>query len=185
MILIVDMNWKRDSLGWFEFVLPIVEVIKNLGLWTVKHYLEVTGEDLTRCDVFVLSGTALKDMATLTQLERFQWLKEIDKPVLGICAGMETIGMVFGMRLRPCLEIGMTPVKVVKENPMVSGDFKAYSLHSVCVEPTGDFEVWAESPQCVQLIKHKRNEIYGILFHPEVRNQEILRRFVLEQETKK
>jgi len=185
MILIVDMNCKKDSLGYFEFVVPIIEVIKNLSTWSVKHFLEVKKEDLARCDAVVLSGTPLKDTATLKQPERFQWLTETDKPVVGICAGMETIGMVFGMHLRPYLEIGMTPVKVVKENPFVTGDFRAYSLHSVCVEPMADFEVWAESPNCIQIIKHQRKEIYGILFHPEVRNQEILRNFIQEQETKK
>jgi GMP synthase (glutamine-hydrolysing) len=86
--------------------------------------------------------------------------------------------VVYGMGLRRCLEIGMTTVSTVKENPLFSGDFKAFSLHSICLEPKADFEVWAKSPLCIQLIKHKSKSIYGILFHPEVRNQEILRKFV-------
>lgn len=185
MILVVDMNWKKDSLGFYEFVSPIIEVVKPLSGWEVKHYLEVTGTGLAQCDAIILSGTALKDTATLRQPEKFRWLKETDKPVLGICAGMETIGMVYGSRLPRYLEIGMTPIKTVKANPLVSGDFKAYSLHSVSVEPTSDFEVWATSQWCVQVIKHKHKEIYGILFHPEVRNQEILRNFILAQNIQK
>jgi GMP synthase (glutamine-hydrolysing) len=178
MILVVDMNWKKDSLGSYEFVLPIVAAVKPLSGWTVRHYLEVTGKDLKECDVVVLSGTPLKDTATLSQPEKFQWLKDTDTPVLGICAGMETAGAVFGAPLRRYLEIGMTPIQVVKENPLVSGDFKAYSLHSVCVEESADFEVWAKSAHCIQIVKHKRKEIYGTLFHPEVRNQEILTKFI-------
>ncbi len=138
MILIVDMNWKKDSLGFYEFVLPIAgSCWKNSMITLIKHYLEVTNEDLNQCDRIILSGTALKDIATLSQPEKFQWLKETEKPVLGICAGMETIGMVFGARLVKCLEIGMTPITTLKENPFVSGDFKAYSLHSYCVESSG------------------------------------------------
>ncbi len=178
MILIVDMNCRKDSLGYCEFVLPIIEVVKSLDVWTVKHYLEVTSEDLDRYNAVVLSGTPLKDTATLDQPEKFQWLKKTDTPVLGICAGMETIGVVYGMALKSCLEIGMTNVNTRQVNPLFLGDFKAYSLHSVCVEPTADFEVWAKSPLCVQVIKHKSKNIYGTLFHPEVRNQEILRNFV-------
>ena len=178
MILVVDMNCKKDSLGYCEFVSPIVEVVKSLDGWTVKHYLEVTSDDLSGCDAVVLSGTPLKDTATLSQPEKFQWLKKTGKPVLGICAGMETIGVVYGMGLTRCVEIGMTPVTVLRENPLFSGDFKAYSLHSICVEPTADFEVYAKSPLCIQVIKHKTKNIYGTLFHPEVRNQEILRNFV-------
>jgi GMP synthase (glutamine-hydrolysing) len=178
MILVVDMNCKKDSLGFHEFVLPIIEVIKPLDKWSVKHYLEVSDADLNHCDGVILSGNALKDVATLNQPEKFQWLKATEKPILGICAGMETIGVVFGARLTRFLEIGMTAVKTVKENPLCQGDFKVYSLHSVCVEPSVDFEVWAKSAQCVQVIKHKRKRIHGVLFHPEVRNQEILKRFV-------
>jgi GMP synthase (glutamine-hydrolysing) len=178
MILIIDMNWKKDSLGYYEFVLPIASIAKSLDEYTVKHHLEVTDKELSQCDIVILSGTALKDLATLSRLEKFQWLKETEKPVLGICAGMETIGMVYGMRLTRCLEIGMTLVKVVKENPLFSGGLKAYSLHSVCVEPSADFEVWAESAKCAQVIKHKMKPIYGVLFHPEVRNPELIKRFL-------
>ena len=166
-------------------MLPIVAVVKPLCDFAVKHYLDVASEDLSRCDMAILSGTALKDTATLSQPEKFQWLKETEKPVLGICAGMETIGLVYGAGLTRCLEVGMTPIKVAKENPLVCGDFKAYSLHSVCVEPTADFEVWAKSARCVQIIKHKSRSIYGTLFHPEVRNQEILKKFVETQKNKK
>ncbi len=71
MILIVDMNWKKDSLGFYEFVLPIVTIAETLDDCMVKHYLEVTNEDLSRCDRVILSGTALKDTATLSQPEKF------------------------------------------------------------------------------------------------------------------
>jgi GMP synthase (glutamine-hydrolysing) len=178
MILIVDMNWKKDSLGYYEFVLPIASIAKSLDEYRVKHHLEVTRKELTQCDIVILSGTALKDTATLSRLEKFQWLKETEKPVLGICAGMETIGMVYDMRLTRCTEIGMTQVNVVKKNPLFSEDLKAYSLHSVCVEPSSDFEVWAESTKCVQAIKHKIKPTYGVLFHPEVRNPGLIKRFI-------
>jgi GMP synthase (glutamine-hydrolysing) len=185
MILIVDMNCRKDSLGYNEFVLPIAAVVEPLSSWIVKHYLEVTGEDTGKCEAIILSGTPLKDTATLSHPEKFWWLKETEKPVLGICAGMQTIGVVFGMSLTQCLEIGMTSVNVIKENPLFSGNFKAYSLHSICLELTTDFEVWAKSALCVQAMKHKRKKIYGILFHPEVRNQEIIKKFIENQNNQK
>ena len=179
MILIVDMNWKKDSLGFYEFVLPIIAIAKTQDECTVKHFLDVTKQDLSQCDMVILSGTTLKDTATLRQTEKFTWLKETEKPVLGICAGMETIGVIYGMRLIRCLEIGMTPISVLKENPLFCEDLKAYSLHSYCIEPSEDFYVWAKSTKCVQIVKHKIKPIYGVLFHPEVRNPEIIKRFIL------
>ena len=178
MILIVDMNCKEDSLGYYEFVLPIIETIKCLGNWMVKHYLSLNSKEIGKSDAIILSGTPLKDTATLKQPEMFSWLKETDKPVLGICAGMETVGLVFGAPLKQCTEIGMTQVSTEKENPLFSGNFKVYSLHSICVEPTAEFEVWARSELCIQVMKHRSKQIYGTLFHPEVRNQEILKKFL-------
>jgi GMP synthase (glutamine-hydrolysing) len=178
MILIIDMNWKKDSLGYYEFVLPIASIAKSLDEYTVKHHLEVTDQELSRCDIVILSGTALKDTATLSRLEKFQWLKETEKPVLGVCAGMQTIGLVYGTRLTRCLEIGMTQVNVVKENPLCSGGLRAYSLHSICVKPSAGFEVWAESTKCTQIVKHRMKPTYGVLFHPEVRNPELIKRFI-------
>jgi GMP synthase-like glutamine amidotransferase len=86
------------------------------------------------------------------------------------------------MRLIKCLEIGMTQITTLKENPLFSGNFKAYSLHSYCIASSGDFEVWAKSAKCIQIIKHKIKPIYGMLFHPEVRNQEMLKRFIEQKQ---
>jgi GMP synthase-like glutamine amidotransferase len=181
MIVIIDMNWKVNSLGYFEFVKPILTVAEKLDKCIIKHYSEFSQQDLDACDRIILSGTALQDNEFLKELERFQWLKEIQKPVLGICAGMEATAAVFGAKLFKSLEIGMTDVNVLKSNELVSKDFKAYSLHSFCVEPSDVFEIWAKSIKCAQIIKHKTSPIYGVLFHPEVRNEIILRDFIVKK----
>jgi GMP synthase-like glutamine amidotransferase len=178
MILVVDMDWKKDSLGYYEFVSPILTIAEKLDKCTEKHFLDVSKQDVDGCEKVILSGTALKDNEFLAKREKFQWLKEVEKPVLGICAGMEIICVVFGARLSQSLEIGMTQITTVKENPLFTEDFKAYSLHSICVEHSEQFEVWAKSTRCVQAVKHKTKPIYGVLFHPEVRNKEVLERWV-------
>ena len=68
MILIVDMNWKKNSLGYYEFVLPIAAVVEKIRDFSIKHYLEVTNQDLNQFSSVILSGTALKDIATLSHL---------------------------------------------------------------------------------------------------------------------
>ncbi len=178
MILIIDMNCKKDSLGFLEFVLPIIAAVKSLDDYSVRHYTEIRHCDVDNCDCIILSGTTLKDNATLNQLEKFEWMKNCDKPILGICAGMQTVGLVFGSALTKCLGIGMTEVKTTKENPFFEGTLQAYTLHNFSVSPSQDFDVLAQSPHCVEAVKHKRRNVYGVLFHPEVRNQEILQRFV-------
>jgi GMP synthase (glutamine-hydrolysing) len=178
MILIVDMNQKKDSLALAEFVLPIASIVGGTAGYEVRHHTEVDRETADRYEKVILSGTPLKDNAYMDHIEGFGWIRDAGIPVLGICAGMQVIGMVFGSFLVECREIGMTRIETTGENPFFSGTFEAYELHSYSVEPSGDFEVIARSENCVQGIKHKGREVYGLLFHPEVRNKEIVERFV-------
>lgn len=178
MILILDMNWKKNSLAYNEFVTPIVSVVKPLEDCEVKHFSEIDSEKLNRYSKIVLSGTTLKDFETLKQLDKFDWVKSLNKPILGICAGIETISLVFGERLTNCLQVGMTDIETINSNPLFEGNFKAYALHSLSLEPSESFIVLARSQKCIEAVKHKQKQIYGVLFHPEVRNPEILERFI-------
>ena len=178
MILIVDMNWKKDSLAFNEFVLPIFSVVRPLEEVRVKHFSEIDLSELKYYTKIVLSGTALKDHATLKVVDKFNWIKTCDKPILGICAGMQTISLLFDEPLVKCLQIGMVEISTLKENPLFQGNFKAYVLTNFSVKQSQIFEVFAESKKCIQAIKHKQKNIYGVLFHPEVRNQEILKNFI-------
>jgi GMP synthase-like glutamine amidotransferase len=178
MILIVDMNSKENAFGFFEFVLPIVAIAEELEKCEVKHYLEVNERNLNGYDKIILSGSALKDTATLNQTVQFMWIKDCAKPILGICAGMQTVGLVFGGRLEKCREIGMTEIATLKANLLFSSRLKVYSLHNYAILPSDEFDVLAESAKCVQAIKHTQKDIYGVLFHPEVRNKEVVQRFI-------
>jgi GMP synthase-like glutamine amidotransferase len=178
MILIVDMNWKRDSLAFNEFVSPIVSVVEPLEECEVKHFLDIEPSQLESYNKIVLSGTTLKDHATLTQLDKFHWIKTCNKPLLGICAGIQTISLLFNEPLKNCLQIGMTEITTLTANQLFEGNFKAYALHNFSVEPSQTFTALAESTKCTQAVKHNYKEIYGVLFHPEVRNLAILQRFI-------
>jgi GMP synthase-like glutamine amidotransferase len=178
MILVVDMNSLENPFGLYEFVLPIAAVAEELEKCVVKHYTEVNGDSLKGYDKVILSGSALKDTVTLDQTARFTWLKDCTKPVLGICAGMQTAGLVLGGKIEKCREIGMTKVATVKANLLFSSKFKVYALHNYALVPSAEFEVLAESEKCVHAVKHRQKDIYGVLFHPEVRNREVIERFI-------
>jgi GMP synthase-like glutamine amidotransferase len=177
MILIVDLNWKRDSLAYSEFISPIVGVILQLEPCKVVHFLDVAPAELGIYSKIILSGTTLKDFEVQNHLDKFQWLKTCGKPVLGVCAGMQIISLVFGVPLTPCIQVGMTEITTQKTNPLFKGTFQAYTLHSLSILPSEIFYALAQSAGCIQAIKHKQKAIYGILFHPEVRNQRILAAF--------
>ncbi|MBU7019135.1 MAG: hypothetical protein HXS44_16615 [Theionarchaea archaeon] len=174
MILIVDMNYK-GSLGFYEFVLPLCGIAKPLD-YEVKHYSEVGGAE--KFEKVILSGTPLKDFGYLNNMSKFEWIRACDIPILGICAGMQVIGLVFKSSLDSHREIGMTEIETINENLLFSATFRAFELHNYGIKPSEDFEILAESKKCIQSIKHRRKEIYGVLFHPEVRNKNIVDRFI-------
>jgi GMP synthase-like glutamine amidotransferase len=176
MILIVDMNFKKNSLAFSEFVLPIARIVSPIEEYEAKHYSEVGSVE--KYSKIILSGTTLKDMQFSRDLEKFAWIKECKKPILGICAGMQVIGLVFGSKLSKCQEIGMKEIETTKENIMFSSKFKAYELHNFSIKPSDDFFALAKSDKSIQSIKHKKKDVYGVMFHPEVRNNDMIERFV-------
>jgi GMP synthase-like glutamine amidotransferase len=178
MILIIDMNAKKDSLGSNEFVNPIIRAVNRADECKAVHYLDVGKDDIIDCNKIILSGTPLIDNDYLNHLDKFAWLKEVNKPVLGICAGMQIIALVFCSELMKCQEIGMKKIIVKKKNLLFSEDFEAYELHKQSVKPSKSFIILAKSGKCIQAIKHKGKDIYGVLFHAEVRNQDIIQGFL-------
>jgi GMP synthase (glutamine-hydrolysing) len=92
---------------------------------------------------------------------------------------MQTIIRVYGEQLVPCQQVGMTAIATTKPNPLFSGAFQAYSLHTyTTASGSQTFESIAQSAKCIQAVVHKEKPIYGVLFHPEVRNPDILKRFI-------
>lgn len=179
MILIISTC--KEKLSEEEFVRPIADIIgKKLGqkYRVLKYTLIKNVNDLKRYNKIIICGTALQDFEYLKHLKRFSLLKEIDQPVLGICSGAQIIGSVFGAKLVNCREIGIVSVKVIKKNSLFSENFEAYALHQLALHKLSNFEILARSRKAVQAIKLKEKEIYGILFHPEVRKEEIIHKFI-------
>jgi len=183
MILITDLCWKEDSLSRYEFVSPIENSVRSTGAPSrVRHFAAVQDADLDDADAVILCGTALQDNVFAEDFERLAWVRDCTLPVLGICAGMQTVAALFGGRIEPNPEIGMTDVTVVGADGIFAGKevFPAYELHSFAVVPPDNFDVLAVSGRCVQAIRHVSRPIYGVMFHPEVRNEWVVTRF-LEQ----
>ena len=180
MILVVDMNYREDSLCHEEFVLPVVAIVKPNDSLKIMHYDRVKSASLEEYSGIILCGTALKDNRFSEHISEFKWLEECETPVLGICAGMQAIGLAFGSKLAPCTEIGMIEVETTIENSLFTRRFSAYALHNNAIKKPEHFEVLAKSDKCIQAIKHHEKEIYGVLFHPEVRNHQVIERFISE-----
>jgi GMP synthase (glutamine-hydrolysing) len=183
MILIVDLCWKEESLSRYEFVSPIEGIVRRAGFPTVtRHFAGIEEGDLDGVSAVILCGTALQDNRFAEDLERFAWLRPCTVPVLGICAGMQAVAAAFGGRIEPDLRIGMTDVSVLRPDGIFAGKelFPAYELHAFAVAPPACFEVLAVSGRGVQAVRHVSRPVYGVIFHPEVRNEWVVTRFLEE-----
>jgi GMP synthase (glutamine-hydrolysing) len=181
MILIVDLSYRPGSLLLDEFVAPVERMVRQEGYPTqIRHYTGLSRADIVSSDGAILCGTALADFGYLEGLEMFDWLLSFPCPVLGICAGMQVLVRVYGGELYPATGIGMADQKVVAPDPLLAGKdrFPAYELHSLSVVPPPPFTVLATSLSGAQVIRHRESPVYGVMFHPEVRNEWLIRRFL-------
>ncbi len=141
MILVIKVN--KLKLHDEEFVRPVIDLLDD---FKVVYYRKVKKEDLDKCKKVVICGTALRDNDYLENLDKFSWLKNFKKPVLGICAGMQIVGLILGKELVKDKKIGVFDNK--------------YYLHSFNIKGCKD--------------ELKENNFTGCLYHPEVLNKEIL-----------
>jgi GMP synthase-like glutamine amidotransferase len=182
MILIISTC--ADKLHETEFVKPIENVLKENKInFISKFYKEINDSDLSNAEKIIISGTSLEDYEYLKDISLFFWLKKTDKPVLGICSGMQIIGLVYGSESKENKEIGFYKEVFDREflGLKVDQEVEVYHLHNSYITLPNEFEEYSKSypSKVVQAIKHKEKEIYGVLFHPEVRNHEMIVNFCL------
>ncbi|MCM2466115.1 type 1 glutamine amidotransferase [Methanoculleus oceani] len=181
MILVIDLCYRDGSLSRDEFVGPVERLLHRIGApFTVRHYTAVGAPEIEAADAVILCGTALKDTGFAEHPELFGWLPAFERPVLGISSGMRALAAAFGGGIEPCCEIGMTDVRVLAPDPLFAGreDFPAYGVHEYAVQVPEGFLPLAASDRCVQAIRHRSLPLYGLLFHPEVRNEWVIERFL-------
>ena len=168
----------KEKLSEYEFVNPIVELIKSFE-YDIINYRNLEMSNISLYDKIIICGTSLQDNDYLNYLDNFKKLKDHDKDILGICSGFQIICSMFDEEIIAQQEIGMINVETQIKNPLVSGDFQAYNMHNFSADEVTSFNVLAKSEKTIQMISHKKINIFGVSFHPEVRNQQIVTNFLL------
>lgn len=166
MILII--NICKEKLHELEFVKPIEDILeKNKIEFFTKHFLKIKEHDIHKADKVIISGTSLKDNDFLEYLEKFSWINDFQKSVLGICGGSHIIGLLQGKKLKKQTEIGMKTITLKEDflGKKKGEKLQVYHLHQFATLPE---------------IFHKDN-YYATLFHPEVRNKDLIEDFAKDE----
>lgn len=175
MILVVKLC--KEKMHDLEFVKPIEDIlIKNDIEFNSLFYKNLDTNTLLKTDKVILSGTSLLDNDFSDNLDYFHWIKNLKKPILGICGGFQILGLMFNGRKIKSEKIGLSNIYFDKEFLGVKGKLEVYELHNYSVK-SKEYENYAISDNCPKAIKHKKMPFYGVLFHPEVRNKNIIVEF--------
>jgi len=148
------------------------------GLVDVISYSEIAeknDEYFEQFNAIVLSGGhsfPVTGNETALQSEIYL-IKNIHKPIFGICYGFELIAHTFGAKLEQLKnkEHGIIDIEVIQQNDIFQNilSFKVFESHRwVVQEPLDDLLVLAKSKNGVEAIKHKTYPIYAVQFHPEM-----------------
>ena len=168
-----------------QYVRLIARSIRSMGA-----YCEIVSPDL---DIEYLKSSAVKgiilsggpastDEKGAPGISRE--LFELDKPVLGICYGMQLMaGLLVGGRTakNSFSEYGRANLEIVEENKLLagmasqtSGDLTVWMSHGdSVVETPSDFQILASTPKNpVAALADTNRDFYGVQFHPEVEHTE-------------
>jgi len=175
-ILILSIG--ESNLHFYEFVRPISQFLHyNKIRHFVRNYKDLPKLDLSKVKKIIIAGTTLKNNKFIKNIDKFERLKDFNGPILGICGGMQVLSLLYGGKLKKKQEIGFFKEKFNKDFLGMKGKKEVYHLHNNYATLPKDFNKYTAS-KITQAIKHKEKPIYGVLFHPEVRNKELIENFV-------
>jgi len=167
MILILDCGSSK---------VPYIEqCVDEVCDFVTKPILEHTQEDIDGAQGIIISGAPIlvTEQNIDHYLERLAWIKNTNKPVLGICFGHQLIGMLHGAiasRIRE--DRDWQTIEFLIDDPLISKlpqEVEMMEDHCEAISIPADFELLAVSDACVnEGMKHKTKSIYGVQFHPEV-----------------
>lgn len=171
--------------GITEFAAPIEKIISEAGSKPVfLDYAECLEFNFKAVDGAILTGSPQGDDIVEHHLPYFRWIKDFEKPLLGICAGHHVTGFMYGADLLQSEEpeSGDFDVMILKADPLFANlpkNIAVKQMHNDSITLPVNFELLASSAICKnQLMKHKEKPLYTCQFHPEFYNHDLIRNFI-------
>lgn len=170
MILMID-NYDSFTYNIVQYCLELgadLKVIRNdeLSIQEIKN--------LDPQKIILSPGPATPNEAGVC----LDVVKQLDKPILGICLGHQTIAQVYGAKIVKAKQMmhGKTSTIVVDKNTKIftglPNEFIATRYHSLIADRetiTDDIIVTSHSKEDNEImsLEIKDKPVYGIQFHPE------------------
>jgi GMP synthase (glutamine-hydrolysing) len=168
MIVIIDFGSTKTK--------EIAYCVSQLGFdFNIIKYDESEKTDWVKAKGIILSGAPVLFTETNpeTYSNRYQFLKDIQIPVLGICFGHQLLGILHGASIFKGSENRTETEIIIKDkNTLFSGfgektKMAEDHIEGICLPY--DFITLASSEKYeVEAMKHQMKNVFGVQFHPEV-----------------
>ena len=160
----------------------IEDIIKLFNECDVVHYKEFSEEKAEKYDYVILSGGPTLDEKFDNIKEEKEWLLKTNKPVLGICLGIQILCMIYGGDMKKFEKNR----KLNEDFRFIDTDYKMLYNHSYYFDKITNEFIGEIKNNIVVWIKHKTKPILAFQGHPEVtENGEKIRDFFLYKIVKK
>jgi len=170
-----------------QFTKPINRILHSEGYeTTIAHWSSF--RDKVKMDpyscIFISASPKGNNTNFQERLRAFQWLREYLKPVMGICAGHQLTGVLFGGELmkNSGSEEGKLEVVLSRDHPLFEGipsPLQVEQHHLDSVSLPDDFILLASSETCrVQAMIHRTRPLFSVQWHAELSGPELMKNFL-------
>ena len=168
-----------------SFADSLEEIVKSSQVTVSRiEYADCLKTALSDFDGIIMSGSPQGDDIVEHHAPYFRWIKNYEKPVLGICAGHHITGYLYGAELLYSQEpeSGDFEIELLKNDPLLEDlpqKFTVKQMHNDSITLPDDFLLLATSGTCKnQLMRHKTKPLYTCQFHPEFYNHKLIHNFL-------
>ncbi|MBK8848474.1 MAG: gamma-glutamyl-gamma-aminobutyrate hydrolase family protein [Bacteroidetes bacterium] len=167
MIHIIDFGSKKTP--------QIKECVEQTEICTVFHAHEYSETNVSDADALILSGSPilLTEYNYWPLLSQFNFIKDLNIPVLGICFGHQLLGLLYGATIYRGAAI-RKPVSItlLGNSALFTGFEKQFTMsedHTEGITLPQDFTHTALSEHYqIEGMQNNFKQMFGVQFHPEV-----------------
>ncbi|MCH2224470.1 MAG: gamma-glutamyl-gamma-aminobutyrate hydrolase family protein [Crocinitomicaceae bacterium] len=167
MILVINCGSDKAP-----FIHEIVDEFMDVK--TIPFH-DLDEAELNEYNGIIFSGAPLlvTEIDMTPYLEKVQWLKTTNKPVLGICFGHQLLGITYGaFAARMKEDRDWQTIEVFEESPLfdkLPTEIRMMQDHCETISIPSGFKLVGSSDACVnEIMQHHEKPLFGIQFHPEV-----------------
>ncbi len=167
MILVIDCGSSKT-----KYIEQIVDEFIDVKPCKLMDFNVSCLEDVKGV---IISGAPLliTEVDLSPYLDKVEWIKTTELPVLGICFGHQLLGILhgaFGSKMREDRDWQL--IEAYEESPLfyrLPNEVEMMQDHCETISIPENFILVASSDACVnETMQHKEKPLYGVQFHPEV-----------------